>query len=88
MTSNSKNNSNHKRHDDLSHGSVHHKGWPTSTLLRLATKAMESLATRSSSPTYRQGSGLEGSTILTKGNTNFSVLNHSELGAPGQPLAV
>jgi predicted ribonuclease toxin of YeeF-YezG toxin-antitoxin module len=81
IISNSNNNHNHKRHEDLSRGSVRHKGWPTSTLLRLATKAIESLATRSSSPTYRQGSGLEGSTSFTEGNTNFPVLNHSELGA-------
>jgi hypothetical protein len=48
--------------------------------LRLATKAIESLATHSSSPTYRQGSGLEGSTSFTKGNTNFPVLNHVDDG--------
>jgi hypothetical protein len=62
ITSNSNNNHNHKRHEDLSRGSVRHKGWPTSTLLRLATKAMETLATHSSSPTYHQGNRLEGST--------------------------
>jgi hypothetical protein len=68
ITSNSNNNHNHnhnhnhKRHNDLSRGSVRHKGWPTSTLLRLATKAMESLATHSSSPTYHQGNRLEDST--------------------------
>jgi hypothetical protein len=87
IISNSNNNHNHKRHEDLSRGSVRHKGWPTFTL-RLATKAIESLATRSSSPTYRQGSGLEGSTSFTEGNTNFPVLNHSELGATRWPLVV
>ena len=62
IISNSNNNSNHSEHKDLSHGSTRHKGLSTSTLLRLATKAMESLSTRSSSPTYHQGNGLEGST--------------------------
>ena len=61
-TSNSNNNSNHRGHEDLSHGSTRHKGLSTSMLLRLATRAMESLSTRSSSPTYHQGNGLEGST--------------------------
>jgi hypothetical protein len=87
-TSNSNNNHNHKSHEDLSRGSVRHKGWPMSMLLRLATKAMESLVTHSSSPTYYQGSGLEGSTSFTKGNTNFPMLNHSELGATRRPLAI
>jgi hypothetical protein len=88
IISNSNNKHNHKRYEDLSRGSVRHKGWPTSMLLRLTTKAMESLATHSSSPTYHQGNKLEGSTKSQKGNTNVLVLNHNGLGAIGRPLAV
>jgi hypothetical protein len=84
ITSNS--NNNHKRHEDLSRGSVRHKGCPTSMLLRLATEAMESLATRSSSPTYHQGSGLEGSP--SSQSVIQTVHNHSGLEATEQPLAV
>jgi hypothetical protein len=77
----------HTGDKDLSRGSAHHKGLPTSTLLRKPQRLRTTKIHSSLSP-ITLGNRWRLSTRFTRGNTNTLELAQIELESFQEPLAV